>query len=729
VSRTISVPIAKLEKAAAEIGRGELDDKIKIKTGDEIELLADSFNKMADNLKLTTVSRDYVENIFASMIDSLVVVTSDGKIITVNKATCALLGYEEKELVGKNVSLLLPEENEGIPFVGTKFDKLTEKESLRNCEMDYRAKDGKKIPMLFNISVLRNEKGNVINTVYVARDVTEQRKRVEKRRKQQEKFLQSVFGSLTSPFYIINANDYTVEMANSAAGFGNLSKASKCHALTHGMKEPCQGEHICPLEEVKKTKKPVTVEHKHYDAEGNIIYVEINGFPILDASGNVARMIEYVLDITDRKKAEEKLKYLNKDLSAKKEELLQRQKELIRGRESAVQLSKQAQAASKAKSEFLANISHEIRTPLNVILGFINLLKRTPLNGKQIRLAEAISSSGKHLGAVIKNVLDFEKSVSDKLVLEAVDFNLKSFLDEIFNALKPEATNKAIKLSYAVDSNIPDEFSGDVLRLKQILMNLISNAIKFTEKGFVRLDVAFDDTSENMGGDHGQNGRDRIRFVVTDTGIGIPLEKQKHVFEPFTQVDGSTTRKYGGTGLGLSICSALVKLMGGKIGVESQPGQGSRLIFTVLLQRIIDKEEVSGELQDVAKIKNIKDIKVLVADDEVTSRELVESCFDKLGCQYDFAFDGYEASEKIKNNNYDLCLMDIRMPKLNGIEATKIIREEINKKIPIIALSDTSFFQDKENCVEIGMNDFIAKPVKLNELRNKLMMYAKKISG
>ncbi|MCK5057488.1 MAG: PAS domain S-box protein [Candidatus Aminicenantes bacterium] len=517
-------------------------------------------------------------------------------------------------------------------------------------------------------------------------DITE-RKKAEEKNQQQNIFLNKVIESLTHPFYVIDAYDYTITMGNSAAGFNSALKKTTCHSMTHNFDEPCHSpEHQCPLEIVKKTKKPTLVEHIHFDKDGNRRIVEVHGYPIFDKKGNVIQMIDYCLDITERKQAEEALH----------------------------QAKASAEAANRAKSEFLANMSHEIRTPMNGIMGMTDLaLDACPIPELQEYLSN-IKISAQALLKILNNILDFSKIEAEKIELEAIPFQLHHFIHEIISVQTLQAREKNLELIFDIPPDIPQHLIGDPGRLRQIITNLISNAIKFTKKGEIRLTVAEESRSHT---------RSMLHFTVSDSGIGIPKSKQKQIFQAFSQADGSTTRQYGGTGLGLSISSQLVKLMGGQIWVESKPGKGSEFHFTVKFEinRIPqgqgnNKKKKKQTITSRISREQIQKYRILLAEDNLVNQMIAKRLLEKQGHTITTVLDGKEALGMLKKRSFDLVLMDVQMPRMDGFETTAAIRQREREAknsphIPIIAMTAHVMKGDREMCIEAGMNGYISKPI------------------
>lgn len=377
----------------------------------------------------------------------------------------------------------------------------------------------------------------------------------------------------------------------------------------------------------------------------------------------------------------------------------------------------QAEHASRVKSAFLSNMSHEIRTPMNGVLGMAHILRRTELTPKQENLVNKIEMSGQHLLALINDILDLSKIDAGKLVLEDEPVRIGSLVENVVSMLSARAQEKHVPLSIELGP-LPNQLIGDAVRLQQALLNYTSNAIKFTEKGDVILRVNCVCENEHSA---------VLRFEVKDTGIGISPDVLPTLFSAFEQADVSTTRKYGGTGLGLAITKKLAQLMGGEVGVESTIGVGSIFWFSVRLNK---KEGVASHI--LAPWKNAETVlkakhagcHILLAEDDPVNREVTLSILDDVGLVIDVAEDGAEAVKQVSKNDYALVLMDMQMPIMDGIEATRSIRQLPDKnRIPIVAMTANAFLEDKNRCLEAGMDDFIAKPFKPELLFEALLKW------
>jgi signal transduction histidine kinase/ActR/RegA family two-component response regulator len=379
---------------------------------------------------------------------------------------------------------------------------------------------------------------------------------------------------------------------------------------------------------------------------------------------------------------------------------------------------KKAESSEKVKQLFLANMSHEIRTPMNAILGFTRLLQDSSIDEEQRKYIEIILQSGDNLLVIINDILDFSKIEAGKVVFEVMPFHLVDSINSIIDLQSAKAGQKNIKLTSHIDENLPVMVQGDAVRLNQIMLNLISNAIKFTEQGEVNISVtAIKQTDNDV----------VIGFAVKDTGIGIPIEKQEKIFEIFEQATTSTVRKFGGTGLGLSIVKQLVELQGGKITVKSQPGEGSEFSFRLRFLKQSAEDTLTGLPSPViAKPAELTKAgagkRILVAEDNPINSLLVIKVLKRQGYETDVAENGKIALEKHLANKYDMILMDLQMPEMDGYEATMKIRrsETDNNNIPIIAMTAHTIKGEYERCMEIGMNNFISKPFRPDDLYEKI---------
>ena len=377
-----------------------------------------------------------------------------------------------------------------------------------------------------------------------------------------------------------------------------------------------------------------------------------------------------------------------------------------------------AEMASKTKGDFLAMMSHELRTPLNGVLGCANILLDQIEKPENINLLNTICSSGETLLTLINDILDFSKIESGKFELEKISFDVRGVIEDTLQLLQPKASENGLVIKSEVDEQIPAHIFGDFTRLKQVLLNLLGNAIKFSDRGRIELKA-------HLGKSQGETFE--IQFSVKDNGIGIPKERQERLFKPFSQVDTATTRKFGGTGLGLAICKGIVEAMDGKISVDSAEGEGSTFYFSVWTKEAEkpNKKQKNAAFKANENMAADHPLKILVAEDNVVNQMVVKKTLKKFGYRADVVADGKEAVQACLERDYDLILMDQHMPEMDGLEATRRIRKNGRTQPKIYALTASVFKEDRKNCVEAGMDGFLAKPLDLVELTSALSSCSK----
>jgi len=643
---------------------------------------------------------------------SVAITDSQGSIEYVNPGFVSATGYTLEEVIGKNPRIL--KSNVHPPeFYRQMWQVLLEGEVWRD-EICNRKKNGELYWEDATIAPVVDADGHITHFVAMKLDITT-RKQAEAELKQAVDQLQRTTALQQA---ILNSTEYSI-IATKQDGTITTFNAGAEHLLGYRAEEvvgKVTPEIIHDKEELikraqilsKELAYPVPVGFETFIAnaqrgcpdENEWTYIRKDGtrFPVLlsvtaicDDTGQVTGFMGIAQDITKRKQAEETLKLAKE----------------------------QAEEASRAKSQFLATMSHELRTPLNGVIGMTELLRDTQLDRRQREFVDACHSSGESLLGLINDVLDFSKIEAGKLELEVHEFNLSSLLKETLDMMTFQALQKGLQLSTHITPQTCHWVRGDSGRLRQVLVNLIGNAIKFTEAGKVAVKVELDKI---------QSGKATIRFEVSDTGIGIPPDRIDRLFKSFSQADSSTTRKYGGTGLGLAICKRLVELMDGRIGVESQEGRGSIFWFEVPLQPLRDDYMQELEQMESADVRRqthatlLKGRRVLLAEDNRVNRMFAQEVIQRAGIECYTAANGLQAIQAIKKRGrFDLVLMDCQMPEMDGYEATRRIREmerngELAGHLPVIALTASSIKGEREQCLAAGMDAYLSKPFTPNKL-------------
>ncbi|MCL4481934.1 MAG: ATP-binding protein, partial [Bacteroidetes bacterium] len=449
---------------------------------------------------------------------------------------------------------------------------------------------------------------------------------------------------------------------------------------------------------------PLTICHK----DGKLTDVLFNGSVYKDEQGNVLGVVVVARDITDQKRVATELM------------------EAIVFAELAVAIAEEAkikaesatliaETAVKAKQQFLSNMSHEIRTPMNAIIGFTKVLLKTDTTVKQKEYLQAIKMSGDALIVLINDILDLAKVDAGKMIFEQIPFKMALSISAMLHLFEPKIREKNLELVREYDDNIPAVLLGDPVRLHQIILNLVSNAVKFTNKGKITVSVNLLKEDDKQA---------TIEFTVKDTGIGISETKIEKIFENFQQASSGTSRLYGGTGLGLAIVKQLVEAQDGTISVESTLNEGSTFGFVLSFQKT--KAEAESDTDVLELDTDVKNIKVLVVEDIALNQLLMRTLLDEFGFGCEVASNGKIAIEKLQSNSFDIILMDLQMPEMNGFEATEYIRNTLHSTIPIIALTADVTTADLAKCRSVGMNDYIAKPVDEKVLYHKIIGSVKK---
>ncbi|TGN00301.1 MHYT domain-containing protein [Leptospira dzoumogneensis] len=634
------------------------------------------YRDLVNNLR---VSESRLRTIITTAVDGVITMDAEGKIREFNRSAELIFGYENGEVIGKNIRELMPDPYYSIKDKNSKtmlsagFAKIIGS----SREVIGVRKDGSDFPI--RLAIGHGKLSGEDLFVGFVTDISE-RKMIENALKQSEQQVRSMIENIPGITYRCLPNNewnmlFMSDSTESILGYPIQDFVSS--NSIRSFKDVVHPEDIKMVESIVDAavagKRAFTLEYRVIHQNGEIRWLWDNGCGVYGGNGEAIFIDGVILDITERRRIEEALR---------------KEKE-------------KAELAAITKTSFLANMSHEIRTPMNAILGFTEVLLSDQLEKNHRTHLETVKSSAKSLLRLLNDILNTAKLEKGAVELEEMDFSLFKLIAELKSTLGIGARKKNLEFEVVQESDLPEFYKGDSLRIRQILMNLIGNAVKFTDKGKVSLKV--------------KREEGKLHFAVQDTGIGIQADRLDKIFEPFTQADISTTRRFGGTGLGTTICKQLTELMGGKIWAESSLGKGST--FHVLLPLEEGKPRQENKIQTGIKLPPLK---ILVVDDVEKNTELVSLLLQNLGHQVESSYNGEDAVKKVTTGSFDLVLMDVQMPGLDGRQATKVIRmHEIQEKVsrtPILALTASVFEEDKNAASAAGMDGFVSKPVEMDQM-------------
>jgi PAS domain S-box-containing protein len=628
-------------------------------------------------------TRDYLDNLLSHANAPIIVWDPNFCITRFNHAFERLTGRKADEVLGQSLGILFPDESRTESFAH--IERTLSGESWNAVEIPICHQNGEVRTVLWNSANIYDETGrHVIATIAQGQDITE-RKAAEER----VAFQASLFDQVRNAVIATDLDGVIIYWNRFAE---SLYQWKADEVLGRSIKDTIlPPEMKYNVEVVAKeiiAKGYLECEYLVKRKDGSRFPASYSFSTICDNRQRRIGIVSVSTDLTERKKVEQ-------DLREAKE---------------------RAESATKAKSEFLANMSHEIRTPMNAVIGFTSLLLNTNIDSVQRDYIETIRSSGDSLLKVISDILDFSKIEGGMMELEKERFDLIECLETSMNMVAEAASHKCLSLCYKVEPQVPRYLIGDMTRLRQILVNLLGNAIKFTGKGFVRLDVSSLPVEDGH----------EVQFRVRDSGIGISQDRMSRLFQSFSQVDASTTRKYGGTGLGLAICKHLAELMGGGIWAESVPGEGSSFYFTIQAEASVEPyPEIHrgrpDQTLDLSDQQIQKGLRILLAEDNLVNQKVAIKMLERLGYTADVAADGRAVLAALESRTYDVVLMDVQMPEMDGLEATRSIRSTACHQPYIIAMTAHAMKGDREECLDAGMNDYISKPVRIEELKAALM--------
>jgi len=637
-----------------------------------------------------------------------------GHILECNTLAEKLIGRSREEIIGLHQSKLHPE-GEAEKYQD-KFRHHIDKEHIVDYEGEVLHSSGKIIPVYISAQLLRFGEREALLGLFV--DVSERKQADEALRESEGKY-RALIDTTRTGFVILDKNGQVID-AN--AEYVRLAGKQRLEDILGRYVTEWTAEYHRNDNANKVTKcfrEGYLRDHEidYIDQNGNIIPIEVNATVTETRKGPI--ILGLCRDISERKKAEQSLQKAKEQAEEARAEVEYINKQLKISIEQANLMTQRAISADRLKSEFLANMSHEIRTPMNGIIGFSELLLEENLTEEQHQFVRSIVNCGKNLMELINDILDFSKIEAGKLDINIQECQLQELLDEIHSFMLPKAHEKQIDFAIRYTNPVPAIIYTDPLRLSQCLINLVNNAVKFTSQGHVHVNVALEERQD----------KNMIRFAVEDTGIGIASKALEHIFQPFVQADGSTTRKYGGTGMGLSITRKLAECMNGSVTVQSKVGEGST--FTLLIAANLNESTTFRKLLDNGKVNKHPNEtprpptkfngKILIAEDNEYNRKLIELILQRMGLETTLAANGREAVEAAEKQIFDLIFMDIQMPVMNGYEAIQIIRGK-NPTVSIVALTAHTMTGDKERFLQAGCNDYLGKPI----IKEELIMILKK---
>ncbi len=623
--------------------------------------------------------RSQLRTLFNTVPDLIWMKDPQGVYLACNRRVERLFGHSEEEIVGRTDYDLVDRE-QADAFRRHDQEAIRAGGASRSDEWVTFADDGHRELVGTIKCPVYGAKGELIGVLGVARDITAAREATQALKAANAEW-ERTFDAMPQLIFIIDAQHRILKINQAAQRRLGVTREEAtgefCYRCMHQADGPPS---FCPQ---RQTLADGGCHLEEVLVERLAEYYQVSTTPLFDAAGNYQATIHIATDISERRQHEHALE----------------------------QAYQAAEAANRAKSAFLATMSHELRTPMNGVLGMAQLLELTPLGPEQQGYLQDLKGSAENLLVLLNDVLDLSRIEAGRLELELAPFPLRRVTVESCAVLGALIERKGLRLDLAGFETLPEQVRGDQVRLRQVLINLVHNAVKFTEQGVVRI------TARLL---HQEAGRVLVSWEVADTGIGIPPDQLQRIFEPFTQADSSTTRRFGGTGLGLSICRQLVELMGGTIGVDSIGGGGSTFRFTVPFQAVPLDDPAAESPEPESGHPFPTGCRVLVVEDNATNRAVALGLLASLGCRADAVNNGVEALEALRRVPYDLVLMDCRMPVMDGYEATRRIRAVdstmLNPRVTVVAMTANAMAGDREACLEAGMDDYLAKPLRREQL-------------
>lgn len=701
LQRIVSNPLMNLTKTARQISLKKDYSVRAIKmSDDEIGLLVKAFNEMLETIDAQNKENEKHQDDLEELVKertaelrrlsealeqspaAIFITNKEGYIEHINPRFTEIIGYEREDVIGQNMKIL---RSEKIPKAT--FKKLWEtiiSGKIWKGELINRTKTGEDRWMSVSISPVYDNEEKITNFVAVEEDVTDKKRAVDELRKSETQY-RTLFENAIEVIFV--AQDEKIKLVNrQAEKLMECAQESLINRTLWDFIHPEDRNMVAEryMKRIQGEKSSEAYSFRIINNAGDVRWVELKAV-IIQWEDRPA-VLCFMADITERKHIEQEL------IKAKIE----------------------AEYATRAKSDFLANMSHEIRTPMNAVMGLTHLALKTDMTLKQRDYLNKIDASARSLLRIINDILDFSKIEAGKLDMEFVKFHLDDVLDNISNLIPVKAQEKGLEVIFKTSPDVPEMLNGDPLRLSQILLNLISNAVKFTEKGEIVISIGLLDKTDNKA---------TLSFAVTDTGIGMTKEQAETLFKPFIQAETSITRKYGGTGLGLAISKRLVEMMEGEICVKSEPGKGSVFSFTAVFRLPIEEKE--GR---ITRVGDLKGMRILVVDDSVTSREIMKSTLESMSFKVSTAESG-EAGlvelEKAKGNSepFELVLMDWRMPGMDGIDTSRHIKMDpkLSETTTIIMVTAYGREEVMSQAEQVGLDGFLIKPVNASVLLDTII--------
>ncbi len=664
------------------------DEKGKVK---HIDVSVEDISQIYRNEKDLNESKGLFQTVFNNTTAAITVTDKNEKIVAWNPSAERLLQMKQEDLFNKPVKDLYPKGE----WLKLRSLNVRKKGVLSSIETKMFRKDNSIIDVDVSISVLKDSDGNIMGSIGIIRDITKQ-KEAENKIKESENKIRVILDNSAASIIMTDSEERIVswnKFTETLLGY----KQNQLHLKPVSFIYPPEEWQKIRSERIREKGLKHHLETKICREDGKIIDVDISINILRDINNNIVGSVGIMQDITEQKQLREML----------------------------IQAKLAAEQANSAKSLFLANMSHEVRTPMNTIMGMLDLTLDLELGKEQKENIVIAKEAADNLLNLINDILDLSRVEAGKITLENIDFHLPNILSNVCKGLQVIAQKKSLNVVLEIAENVPHLVMGDPVRIRQILINLINNAIKFTDQG-KNITVKVFVVSQ-------QKDKVLLQFSVIDQGIGIPKDKQGLIFEAFTQAETSTNRKYGGTGLGLTISKRLSEMMGGRIWVESEVDKGSTFSFTAQLKVVKQKADDSSAQKETiscgANQEELKGVKVLLAEDNLVNQRMAAKMLEKIGCVVDSVDNGERAIRLLGEKHFDIILMDAHMPVLDGHDATKKIREEergTGRHIPIIALTASAMEEDKKKCFNSGMDGYVSKPIDRNKLFGEIKKFIKK---